>query len=362
MRQPSVATIGRGGKTPFVLPTPPHTRHAAPRGHIERAHLTVGILVCAALFAVDAAAQKTAPPDAGAYPNRPIRMVIAFPPGGSNDMIARFIGVRLTAKFGQQIVYDYRGGAAGVIGTEIVARAAPDGYTLLFASTSHTMNEVIRKVPYDTLGSFVPVAMFGRGPNMLLAHPGLPAKTLPELIVLAKASPGKINYASTGIAGMHHFGGELFKRTAGVDLGHVAYKGGGASSFAVLAGEVPLMFSTMPLAMPFVRTEKLRALGVGGATRSPLLPAVPTLAEGGARGYEFTVWWGLVAPAHTPPAIVTRLNTEINTILRDADAAKQLATEGAEVTVWTPAQFGTMLAENMNKWKTVAREANIRAE
>ncbi len=322
----------------------------------------VGTIACAALIAANAGAQTLASTNAGAYPNRPIRMVIAFPPGGSNDLIARFIGVRLTAKFGQQIVYDYRGGASGVIGTEIVARAAPDGYTLLFASTSHTMNEVIRKVPYDTLGSFAPVAMFGRGPNMLVANPSLPAKTLPELIALAKASPGKINYASTGIAGMHHFGGELFKRHAGINLGHVAYKGGGASSFAVLAGEVPLMFSTMPLGLPHVRSEKLRALGVGGTTRSPLLPTVPTLSEGGARGYEFTVWWGLIAPAQTPVAIVTKLNTEINTILRDPDAAKQLATEGAEVTAWTPVQFGTMLAENMNKWKTVAREANIRAE
>ncbi len=327
-----------------------------------RQHLKLGAMTCAVLLAASAAAQPGPAASAGAYPNRPIRMVIAFPPGGSNDLIARFIGVRLTSKFGQQIVYDYRGGAAGVIGTEIVARAAPDGYTLLFASTSHTMNEVIRKVPYDTLGSFAPVAMFGRGPNMLVAHPGLAAKTLPELIALAKSMPGKINYASTGIAGMHHFGGELFKRHAGIDLGHVAYKGGGASSFAVLAGEVPLMFSTMPLALPYVRSEKLRPLGVGSATRSPLLPTVPTLSEGGARGYEFTVWWGLVAPAQTPAAIITRLNSEINTILRDPDAARQLAAEGAEVTVWTPAQFGTMLAQNMNKWKIVAREANIRAE
>ena len=192
---------------------------AAPaRGHKQRAYPTIGAMVCGALLTANAAAQQfSAANSAHAYPNRPIRMVIAFPPGGSNDIIARFIGVRLTAKFGRQIVYDYRGGASGVIGTEIVARAAPDGYTLLFASTSHTMNE-------------------------------------------------------------------LFKRHAGIDLGHVAYKGGGASSFAVLAGEVPLMFSTMPLGLPFVRTEKLRALGVGGATRSPLLPAVPTLSEGGARG------------------------------------------------------------------------------
>ncbi len=299
---------------------------------------------------------------AQAYPTKPIRMVIAFPPGGSNDIIARFVGVRLTHKLGQQIVYDYRGGAAGVIGTEIAARGIADGYTLLFASTSHTMIEAIRKVPYDTLGSFAPVAMFGRGPNVLVAHPNLPAKTFADLVPLAKASPGKFKYASTGIAGMHHFGGELLKHHAGIDLSHVAYKGGGPASFAVLSGEVEMMFSTMPLAMPNVRAGKLRALGVGGVARSPLLPAVPTLAEAGAPGYEFTVWWGLLAPRQTPAAIVSLLNTEVNTILRDPEAAQQLAAEGAQVTALTPAQFGVMLAETFNKWKKVAREANIRAE
>lgn len=299
---------------------------------------------------------------AQAYPIKPIRMVIAFPPGGSNDLIARFVGVRLTNRFGQQIVYDYRGGAAGVIGTEIAARAAPDGYTILFASTSHTMIEAIRKVPYDTLGAFTPIAMLGRGPNVLLAHPSVPAKTLADLIPLAKASPGKIKYASTGVAGMHHFGGELLKRHAAIDLMHVAYKGGGAASFAALAGEVDLMFSTMPLAMPNIRAGKLKPLGVGSSTRSPLLPNVPTLAESGAPGYDFTVWWGLIAPVQTPPALVTLLNNEVNTILRDPDAAKQLANEGAEVTVWTPAQFQALLVDTLAKWKKVAREANIRAE
>ena len=299
---------------------------------------------------------------AQAYPTKPIRMVIAFPAGGSNDLIARFVGTRLTQRLGQQIVYDYRGGAAGVIGTEIAARATPDGYTVLFASTSHTMNEVIRKVPYDTLGSFAPVAMFGRGPNVLVATTAFPAKTLPELITMAKASPGKIAYASTGVAGMHHFGGELLKRLASIELAHVAYKGGGPAQFAVLSGEVPMMFSTMPLAIPQIRAGKLRPLGVGGATRSPLLPQVPTLHESGATGYDFTVWWGLVAPAQTAPAIVTRLNTEINQILSDPEAAKQLAAEGAEVTTWTPARFGAFLVDNFNLWKKVAREANIRAE
>jgi len=307
-------------------------------------------------------AQPASPGATQTYPTKPIRMVIAFPPGGSNDLIARFIGMRLTGKLGQQIVYDYRGGAAGVIGTDIAAHAPADGYTLLFASTSHTMNEVIRKVPYDTLGSFAPVALFGRGTNVLLAHPALPAKTLPELIALAKAKPGYIKYASTGVAGMHHFGGEMLKRLAGIDLAHVAYKGGGPATLAAVSGEVELMLATMPLALPNARSGKLRALGVGSARRSPLLPDVPTLAEGGARGYDFVVWWGLVAPARTPGGIVTRLNRDINGILADADVVKQLAAQGAETTPWTPAQFGAMLGENMNLWKKVARDANIRAE
>lgn len=328
------------------------------RAQVRRyAGQAVVVIMCMGLQVAGAIAAT-----AVSYPAKPIRMVIAFPPGGSNDLIARFVGVRLTNRLGQQIVYDYRGGAAGVIGTEIAARAVPDGYTLLFASTSHTMIEAIRKVPYDTLGSFAPVALFGRGPNVLVAHPGLPLKTFADLVPLARANPGKFKYASTGIAGMHHFGGELLKRQAGIDLAHVAYKGGGPASFAVLAGEVEMMFSTMPLAMPNVRAGKLRALGVGGATRSPLLPAVPTLAESGAPGYEFTVWWGLLAPSQAPSAIVTQLNAEINAILRDAEAARQLAAEGAEVAVWTPAQFGAMLAQTLVKWKGVAREANIRAE
>jgi tripartite-type tricarboxylate transporter receptor subunit TctC len=307
-------------------------------------------------------AQMPAPDSAQTFPARPIRLIVAFPPGGGNDIIARFVGVRLSTRLGQQIVNDNRGGASGIIGSEIVARSAPDGHTLLFTSVSHTMNEAIRKLPYDTLGSFSPVALFGRGPNVLVANPGLPAKTLAELIALAKASPGKINYASTGIAGMHHFGGELFKRLAGIDLAHVAYKGGGPAALAVVGGEVELMFSTLPLALPNIRAGRLRPLGVGGATRSALLPAVPTLSEAGARGYEFTVWWGVVAPALTPPPIINRLNAEINAILLDPEAAKQLAAEGADVTAWTPTQFGELLAENLNKWKRVAREADIRAE
>ncbi len=315
------------------------------------------------VLGIDARAVQAASPGATqAYPAKPVRMVIAFPPGGSNDLIARFIGMRLAGKLGQQIVYDYRGGAAGVIGTDIAAHAPADGYTVLFASTSHTMNEVIRKVPYDTLGSFAPVSLFGRGTNVLLAHPSLAAKTLPELIALAKAKPGHIKYASTGVAGMHHFGGEMLKRLAGIDLAHVAYKGGGPATLAAVSGEVELMLATMPLALPNVRSGKLRALGVGSVKRSPLLPEVPTLTEGGARGYDFVVWWGLVAPARTPGAIVSRLNRDINGILADAEVVKQLAAQGAETTPWTPAQFGAMLAENMNLWKKVAREANIRAE
>jgi tripartite-type tricarboxylate transporter receptor subunit TctC len=243
-----------------------------------------------------------------------------------------------------------------------VARAAPDGYTLLFTSLTHSMNEAIHKLPYDTLKSFGPVSLLGRGTNVLVVNPALPVRSLPELIALAKAKPGRLNYASTGIAGMHRFGGEMFKRAAHIDLTHVPYKGGGPAITAVMAGEVDVMFSTLPLALPYIRAGKLRPLGVGSATRSALLPDVPTLTEAGAPGYEFTVWWGIVAPAGTPAPVVNRLNAEFNTILSDHEAAKQLATEGAEVTPWTPAQFGALLSDNLAMWKRVARESGIRAE
>ncbi len=296
------------------------------------------------------------------YPARPVRIVVAFPAGGGNDIIARFFSARLTPRLGQQVVIDNRGGASGIIGTEIVARAAPDGYTLLFTSLTHSMNEAITRLPYDTLKSFTPVAMLGRGTNVLVVNPALPVRTLPEFIALAKSKPGQINYASTGIAGMHHFGGEMFRRAAGIEITHVPFKGGGPAQVAVMAGEVDMMFSTLPLALPHIRTGRLRPLAVGSTKRSPILPELPTLNEGGAPGYEFTVFWGIAAPAGTPAAIVQRLNAEFNAILSDPEAAKQLATEGAEVTVWTPAQFGALLENNVAMWKRVARESNIRAD
>jgi len=296
------------------------------------------------------------------YPARPVRIIVAFPAGGGNDVIARFFSARLTPRLGQQIVIDNRGGASGIIGTDIVARAAPDGYTLLFTSLTHSMNEAITKLPYDTLKSFTPVSILGRGTNVLVVNPALPVRTIQDFIALAKAKPKQINYASTGVAGMHHFGGEMFKRAAGIDITHVPFKGGGPAVVAVMAGEVDMMFSTLPLALPYIRAGRLRPLAVGSTARSLLLPDLPTLNESGAPGYEFTVWWGIVAPAGTPAPIVNRLNAEFNTILSDPEAAKQLATEGAEVTPWTPEQFGALLADNVAMWKRVAREANIRAE
>jgi tripartite-type tricarboxylate transporter receptor subunit TctC len=320
---------------------------------ISVASSTVGALLVCAWTAI-AIAQP--------YPTRPVRIVVAFPAGGGNDIIARFFSARLTPRLGQQVVIDNRGGASGIIGTEIVARAAPDGYTLLFTSLTHSMNEAITKLPYDTLKSFTPVSMLGRGTNVLVVNPALPVRTLAEFIALAKAKPKQLNYGSTGVAGMHHFGGEMFKRAAGIDITHVPFKGGGPAQIAVMAGEVDMMFSTLPLALPHIRTGRLRPLAVGSLTRSPLLPDLPTLNESGAPGYEFTVFWGIVAPIGTPAAIVQRLNKEFNAILSDPEASKQLATEGAEVTPWTPAQFGALLENNVAMWKRVAREANIKAE
>ena len=323
-------------------------------------HMLAGLVM--SLPGACAYGQRSASSTIEHYPSHPVRIIVAFPPGGGNDIIARFFATRLGNEFGQQMVIDNRGGASGIIGTEIVARAAPDGYTLLFTSLTHSMNEAIHKLPYDTIKSFAPVSMLGRGTNVLIVNPSLPARSLQELIALAKTKPGQINYASTGVAGMHHFGGEMFKRAAGIDVTHVPYKGGGPATLAVIAGQVDMMFSTLPLALPYIRAGKVRPLGVGSAARSPLLPDVPTLSEAGARGYEFTVWWGIVAPAGTPLPIIKKLNAGFNGIMRDPEAAKQLAAEGAEVTPWTPAQFGALIENNLATWKRVARDADIRAE
>lgn len=296
------------------------------------------------------------------YPARPIRIIVPFPPGGSNDILGRFIGQRLSERLGQQAVIDNRGGADGIIGTDIAARATPDGYTLLVVSTSYSMNPAVHKLPYDPLKSLIPVSLIGTGPNVVATTPALPVKSVKELIALAKSKPGQLRYASSGIGGFNHFGGELFKSMAGVDMLHVPYKGGGPAMIDVISGQVEVLFGTLIQTLPHIRTGKLRPLGVGGARRTPALPEVPTIAEAGVTGYDGSIWWGILGPAGMPRAIVTRLNTEIGAILRDPETAKRLSAEAAEPVIAPPEAFGKLIAINVAKWSRVAREAGIKAQ
>jgi len=301
-------------------------------------------------------------PDASRFPTKPIRLIVPFPPGGSNDILGRFLAQKMSDRLGQQTIVDNRAGADGIIGTELAARAPADGHTLVIASTSYTMNPAIHKLPYDPVKSLAPISLIASGGNVIAVHPSLPIKTVKELIAVAKAKPGQLRYASSGIGGFNHFGGELFNTMAGVKLVHVPYKGGGPAMLDVMSGQVEMTFCTLIQALPHMRSGKLKALGVGSARRSPLLPEVPTIAESGVPGYDGTIWWGVLGPAGIPGAIVTRLNTEIGVILRDPEMGKRLVAEAAEPVIETPEAFGKLIVNDIGKWGSVAKQAGLRAE
>jgi len=297
---------------------------------------------------------------AARYPSKSVRMVVPFPPGGSNDILGRFMGQKLSERLGQQVVIDNRPGADGIIGTEITARSPPDGYTIAIISTSYAMNAATHKLPYDPVKSFTFISMIGTGANVVGVHPSVPVKNVKDLIALAKARPGQLRYASSGMGGFNHFGGEMFKTLTGVEMIHVPYKGGGPAMIDVMAGQVEVMFSTLVLALPQFRSGKLRPLGVGSEKRSPLLPEVPTLIESGVSDYDASIWWGLLAPAGLPAEIQTRLHGEVVAVLRDPEASKRLAAEAAEPAIAAPDEFMKLIARDIIKWGKVARQANIR--
>jgi tripartite-type tricarboxylate transporter receptor subunit TctC len=299
---------------------------------------------------------------AAAYPARPIRIIVGFPAGSGTDMLARFVGGKLTERLGQQVVVDNRPGANGIIGGELVARAAPDGHTLLFMSTSHTMNAAVYALPFQPVASFTPVMMLGSGPLVLVAHPSFPASDVKGLIDLARAQPNTITYAVSGTGGINHFAGALFARTAGIQLIDVPYKGGPQALTDVIGGQVQVMFATLAITLNQIRAARIKALGVGSAKRTPLLPEVPTIAAAGVAGYEINIWWGVLAPAGVPAAIVAKLNAEIAAILREPDSAQRLAAEGAEPLPLPSTEFARVLAAEIEKWKRVARESKIKAE
>ncbi len=297
------------------------------------------------------------------YPSRPIRFIVPFPPGGGNDIVGRIVALKLSEGMGQQVVIDNRGGAGGTIGTDITAKAPADGYTLLINNISLAVNHTLfKKLPYDTLKDLAPVGLIGRQPNILVVHPGVPAKTLRELLDAARAKPGQMNYGSGGVGTASHLSAEMLKLIAKVDLVHVPYKGLGPALTDLVGGRVALIISTMASALPHLKTGRLRALAATTAQRSSFFPDVPTMNEAGVKGYEFSTWYGLLAPAGTPKAIVDRLNAEARNALASTLVNEQFRVQGLEAAPSTPAEFGAYLRSEVQKWGKVVKASGATTE
>ena len=302
------------------------------------------------------------PTFAQAYPGKPVRFIVPFPPGGPVDTTARGFTHKLSEYWGQQAIVDNRAGAGGIVGAEIAAKSPADGYTVFVCSIHHSVLPGLKpNLPYDIEKDFVPVTFAAMFPIILVAHPSVPAKTIPELIAYAKKNPGKLAFGSAGTGGGTHLAGELFKAQAGVDLLHVPYKGSAPAMTDLLGGQVQLMFSDAPTALPHIKSGRVRALGVASPKRSPLAPDVPTIAES-VKGYEAYSWAGVVAPAGTPAPIVAKLNADISKALSQPDVKQRLFEEGAEAMPTTPEQFGKMLKAEIAKWTKVVKDANIKAD
>ena len=297
------------------------------------------------------------------YPDRPLRLIVPFPPGGGNDILARAVGQRLAESIGQQVIVDNRGGAGGMVGGQIAATSDPNGYTLFLGSLgSLAHNPALRpNNPYDPPRDFAAVSLLATSAFILVAHPTAPA-SVKELIAVARAKPGALNYGSAGTGSSLHLTGELFKHTTGLNIVHVAYKGTAPAITELIAGQVQIMFSTMPPPLPHVKSGKLRALGVTSAKRAKVVPDTPTIAEAGVAGFDVENWQGIVAPAKTPAAIVERLRREIEKVLAQPAMISVLGTQGLDVASGTPAQFDKLIRAEIDKWRKLVQAANIRVE
>lgn len=304
----------------------------------------------------------TAPSAAQDYPHKPVRILVAFSPGGFNDIVARIAAMQLADRLGKQFVVENRPGAGGIIAGELLANAPKDGHTLLIVSLAIAVNPWFYKMPYDALKDFAPVAILATAPNVLSVNTELPAKSVKQLIALAKSKPGDLKYASAGIGTFMHLGPELFKQMAGVDVLHVPFRGGGPALIDVAGGHTQMTFASVPSTIGPVRNGKVRALGVGGLKRSFAMPDVPTIDEAGVPGYECANWIGIVVPAGTPPAIVALLHKELTAIQDSAELKKQFDNEGAEIVRKTPAEFGKFIADQTAKWGKVVTEANMKPQ
>jgi tripartite-type tricarboxylate transporter receptor subunit TctC len=304
------------------------------------------------------------PAAAQAYPAKPIRMIIPFPPGGGSDVTGRVVAAALGERLGRHVVVDNRAGASGVIGSEIAANAPRDGYTLLMVSLAHVVNPWLHdlKDRYHPIKSFAPVAIIAASPVVLVVHPGVPAQSVADLVALSKKQPGRLQYASAGVGSVTHLAGELFRFTARVDVLHVPFKGAGPATLDVIAGRSHFLFGGLLATVPQVRSGKLRALGVGSLKRNPILPDVPSIAESGVPGYETVNWFGLVAPAGTPAAIVERLHREVTAVQNLPAVRKQFDADGAALLQMTPARFGDYMVADMKKWERVVKEGGIKPQ
>jgi len=316
----------------------------------------IGFLLGMAIAATPAAAQTAS----DSYPARAVKMIVAYPPGGPLDIMARAISEQLSKLLGQPVIVENRAGAGGVIGSEVAARAEPDGYTILYTSTPLAIQETMfAKLPYSALRDFTPVAKVAEGPQVLVVGMSVPVKTVSELIAYAKAQDGKLNYASPSAGGSNHLAAELFKSMAGFEATHVPYKGGAPAEMDVMSGQVTFMFAALTSAMRQVKAGKLRALGVSSKSRMQSAPDVPTIAEAGLPGFEVTSWYGVVGPAGMPAAVVTRLNKAINEVLREPAMQQRLVSLDLDATPGTPKEFGEFIRGNVDMWKKVVTEAGL---
>lgn len=297
------------------------------------------------------------------YPNKSIRMIVPYPPGGGTDVVARIVNEKLAPELGQPIVIDNKGGAGGSVGTELAAKAPPDGYTVLMTLSSHTINpKLFPKLGYDVERDFVPVSLAALIPQILVVNPSVPANNVAELVALLRANPGKYNYASVGIGSPGHIAGELFKLKTGVQMTHVPYKGGGPAVTDTIGGQVQLLFVSMPAALQFVKQGRLKAIAVTSAKRSASAPDVPTIVENGGPDVVVDSWYGVLVPAKTPAPVVARLNAAMAKVLAMPDVKEKLFAQGAEAVSNSSAEFDAIIRDELKKWEYVIREAKITPE
>jgi len=322
------------------------------------------ILVAAAMTCAPETGAQTASTSSGqAFPSRPVRIVSPFPPGGGNDVLCRIVASKLSESLKQSVLVDNRAGANGIVGTEVAARAAPDGYTIVLIPSGHAVNATLyRRLPYDTLKDFTPITLAASSPLVLAVHPSLPAKSVRELVALAKAKPDQLAYGSAGIGSSGHLAGAQFGILTGAKLLHIPYKGMGLVITDLISGQVSLTFGTSLSVVPHVRSGRLRALATTGTQRSGALPDLPTVAEAGVPGYEASLWYGFVGPARIPPEIVRRLNAEIVAVLSLPDVRERLAGQGVEARHTTAAEFTSLLASEVERWAKVVKRAGVSVE